>query len=219
LLFRAGRPPEGSGRLVTSGPTDDGRAGRDHRGRVKAGEVVALVEPRHGRDRPESPDSGTRGVLRRGREEAFLALHLARPLLGQRVFDVLQALRALESGRTASTSSGRPGGPIALHAAALDDRIKSVEIERSPVSWTAVAAAPVSRDQLSGVVPGGLESYDLPDLAALLAPRPLTIRSATEPDGTPTAQALVEAAYAPATTAYRERQASEHLVFDFDGAR
>ena len=87
-----------------------------------------------------------------------------------------------------------------------------MEIEKSVVSWSAVVRAPISRDQLSGAVPGVLESYDLPDLAALLAPRPLTIRAAINPDGTPVAQARIEAAYAVATAAYRDHDAIERLV-------
>ena len=192
LLFRPEQPAKDKPVVVYVGAdrTSTTPGGPIER-RVKAGETVALVEPRGmGETSPEVPASRRRGVFGADEKESFLALHLGRPLLGQRVFDLLQALRALEQTNGFHLIGIGSGGPIALHAAALDERIKEVEIEKSVVSWSAVVRGPISRDQLSGAVPGVLESYDLPDLAALLAPRPLTIRSAINPDGTPVAQAV-----------------------------
>ena len=48
--------------------------------------------------------------------------------------------------------------------------IKKVTLYRSLISWSDVVQNGLSRDQLAGVLPGVLESYDLPDLAARLAP-------------------------------------------------
>ena len=39
----------------------------------------------------------------------------------------------------------------------------------------------VQLNQLTNVVPGALKVYDLPDLAAAIAPRPLTIEGAVDP--------------------------------------
>ena len=215
LLFRADRAA-GGGPMVVYVGADRALAapGGPIERRVRAGESVALVEPRGmGETAPSSTAPGPKGYFGVDEKEAFLALHLGRPLLGQRVFDLLQALRALEGGGGGFRLIGiGAGGPIALHAAALDDRIGAVEVERSVSSWSAVARSPISRDQLAGVVPGALESYDLPELAALIAPRPLTIRAAIEPDGTPAARAVVEAEFAAATAAYRDRRASDRLV-------
>src|SRR5205823_232277 len=104
------------------------------------------------------------------------------------------------------------GGPIALHAAALDDRVKAVEIEGAVISWSAVARGTIARDQLSSVVPGVLEAYDLPDLAASIAPRPLSLRAAVDPAGRPVSQERIEAEYAPARNAYRARDAEKALT-------
>ena len=63
---------------------------------------------------------------------AFLSLHLNRPLLGQRVFDLLQSFRALQpsdgSGTGLHLIADGPAALVALHAAALDDNVKSVEL-------------------------------------------------------------------------------------------
>ena len=108
--------------------------------RVKAGEDVALVEPRGMGE--GSPGEGKGGPFGPDLREAFLALHLDRPLLGQRVFDLIQALRALDRPATPPfrlVGVGE-GGPIVLHAAALfADRVESVTIERSVPSWSLVA--------------------------------------------------------------------------------
>ncbi|HEX8199254.1 MAG TPA: prolyl oligopeptidase family serine peptidase, partial [Isosphaeraceae bacterium] len=217
LLFRA---HEGTGSQPTVVYIGADRAmaapGGPIEQRLKGGETVAMIEPRGmGETAPAVPDARRPGFFGTDEKDAFLALHLDRPLLGQRVFDVFQALRAVgpaQGPREFHLIGIGAGGPIALHVAALDERIKGVEIERSVVSWTAIASTPVSRDQLAAVVPGVLESYDLPELAAAIAPRPLTIRAALDPSGTPVAQAVLDAAYAPATAAYRDRGASGALV-------
>ncbi len=146
--------------------------------------------------------------------EAYLALHLDRPLLGQRVSDLL-AVRERVAGKNEVEAVGAgKGGPIVLHAAALDRRIAGVRLERSLLSWTAVCETPRGRDQLTGVVPGALALYDLPDLAALLAPRPLTIRTAVDPLGKPVRPETLRQSHAAVTTAYERAGAGGRLKLE-----
>jgi hypothetical protein len=140
-------------------------------------------------------------------KEAFLGLHLNRPLLGQRVFDLLSIV-----GQLQEKEAGHPlnlgvigvgaAGPVVLHAAALHSDLKSITVERAVLSWSAVVRTPISNGQLANVVPGALKYYDLPDLAALLAPRHLTLRTAVDPTGKPVTQAVLNEAYAPCAAAY-----------------
>jgi hypothetical protein len=76
---------------------------------------------------------------------------------------------------------------VVLHAALLDERglIKKVTLERSLVSWTDVVEKGTSRGQLGNVVPGVLQDYDLPELAARLAPLPLSIVAPVDAMGQP----------------------------------
>jgi cephalosporin-C deacetylase-like acetyl esterase/lysophospholipase L1-like esterase len=147
-------------------------------------------------------------------KEAFLALHLNRPLLGERVQDLLAVVEALATDHPEGFEMIAHGmaGPIALHAAALDQRIKRVTLEGSLVSWSNVVDTPLSRNQLANVVPGALRVYDLPELAASLAPRPLAIRQSVDAEGKPLAQAVLESAYASARSAYSRCGADEALV-------
>lgn len=155
------------------------------------GRAVAIVEPRGtGETRPKPPGRAGygHGPFGNDEREAFLGLHLNRPLLGQRVFDVLQALRAIrpsmDKAQFRLIGEGG-GGPVTLHAALLSEDVVEVELEGTIASWTDVATTSMTVGQLANVVPGVLESYDLPDLVAAIAPRPVKIRSPVDPAGKP----------------------------------
>jgi hypothetical protein len=102
-------------------------------------------------------------------------------------------------------------GPIALHAAALEPRIRQVTLEQSLLSWTTVVQTPITTNQLTNVVPGVLAVYDLPELAALVAPRALTVRAAVDPNGKAVSQAQLAASYGPCRTAYEKQKAEKQL--------
>lgn len=213
LLFRPETPTEGKPLVVYVGADRALAApGGPIEERWKAGETVALVEPRGLGETAPAPANPKRvspfGV---DTNETFLAMHLGRSLLGQRVFDLLQAFDALEHPAGFRLIGVGLGGPIALHAALLDERVKAVEIERSLVSWSAVARGTLSQGQLSSVVPGVLEAYDLPDLAAALAPRPLTVRQALDPTGKPVFSESLGESYAAARESYRRAGAERSL--------
>jgi hypothetical protein len=160
----------------SSGPVD---------GLIKQGKRVLVADLRGMGE--TSPPPGRPGPLGVGVHEAFLSLHLGRPLLGQRVGDLLAVIAALvDESRGGIDLIGRgAAGPVALHAAALEPRIASLTIEGAIASWSDVVRTPLTKDQLTNVVPGVLASYDLPDLVASLAPRPLTIRAPVDPAGRP----------------------------------
>jgi dienelactone hydrolase len=180
-------------------------------GRSGAGGSIVLFDPRGmGKTTPKA-ESG-RGDSPFGRDwtEAYVALHIGRPLLGQRVADLLSILEGLAAE---SDARGRNGfhvvgkgavGLVVLHAALLDEHglIKKVTLERSLVSWADIVERGLSRNQMGSVVPGVLEAYDLPDLAARLAPLPLTIDSPVDAVGEPVALATLERSYARCSEAY-----------------
>src|SRR5262249_8404855 len=113
---------------------------------VKAGnhvfvlDVRGLGETAPGQINPQKP--GDFGV---DFKESFVAIHLNRPLLGQKVYDLLATLQAVTGDQRAKNISAvevvgiGSAGPVALHAAALEPRIKKVTLERSLVSWSSVA--------------------------------------------------------------------------------
>jgi cephalosporin-C deacetylase-like acetyl esterase len=147
-------------------------------------------------------------------KESFLAIDLNRPLLGQRVHDLLCIVDywtktgADEIDVVAVSSAG----PIALHAAALDKRIARLTVEKSLISWLNVVQTPVSYNQLTNVVPDALGVYDLPELAAMIAPRPLTIREAVDARGTPVGLAELMPAYKVCRERYGRLKADKNLT-------
>ena len=96
--------------------------------------VLAVDLRGMGETAPEGGKSSPQGV---GVTESFLALHLARPLLGQRVGDLLGVIAALAGETPGGFNIVARGaaGPIALHAAALEPRIVSLNLEGSIASW------------------------------------------------------------------------------------
>lgn len=143
-------------------------------------------------------------------KEAFLGIHLNRPLIAQRALDLRTANAAF--GRNWSVTATGKAVPAALHAAALEKAIPELTLEGGIVSWASVLRHPVTTLEVSNVVPGALKTYDLPDLAVLMVPRKLTILSPVDGAGKPVPQAELDAAYSRAREAYRKAGADANLV-------
>lgn len=181
-----------------------------------AGNRVLAIDPRgFGEVAPGNPPK-TPSYFGVDFTNAFLALHLNRPLLGQRVSDVLSVMRymANESGQELSIVGIGSAAPIALHTAALSPIVKQTTIEKGLISWTNVVHTPVSYDQLTHIIPGALKVYDLPDLATLIAPRGLTIRGAVDAAGKPVAKEMLEGEYSNAKSAYLKAKLEKKFVLD-----
>ncbi len=120
-----------------------------------------------------------------------VAIHIGRPLLGQRVEDILTTVEYLrsqmvEEGINPHVSPVHLIGtaamtPLVLHAAALDLGINTVELRYPMVkSWISdLVAKPLQKEMAGLVVPSALKMYDLPDLVNFLGDR-LTLIPADE---------------------------------------
>jgi len=190
LLFlpekREGKVPavlyvDGRGKAADAGP--GGRAEQ----LVQAGRAVLTIDVR---GVGETTSAVPKSYWSKEYPVSYLALHLGRPLIGQRVEDALAALEVLaarpeiDAGKLA-VAGVEAGGPIALHAAALDQRLREVALEGAIDSWMDVVATPLSKNQIQNVVPGALTKYDLPDLVRAVAPREVQVRSPVDPTGKP----------------------------------
>ncbi len=105
---------------------------------------------------------------------------LGRPLLGMRVRDARGAVNFLRARPDVDaahiTIAGRGwAGVVALFTAAIDPEIASVAVEGAPVSYGEIAAAELYNHPLSSMLPGVLKDFDLTDVLASLAPRPLLV--------------------------------------------
>lgn len=144
----------------------------------------------------------------------FAAIQIGRSLTGIRAADVTRVIRALKRRKDVDTSelavvSVGELSPVLLHAAVFDPCIKRVAMFDSLVSWTSIV---LNRDYaprfIPHAVPGSLGHYDLPDLAALLAPRKLLMAGIVDQLGNPAEQAMIDQALAPVRAAYSASSAS-----------
>jgi cephalosporin-C deacetylase-like acetyl esterase len=181
---------------------------------------VVLVDPRGmGKTSPQAESGRNASPFGRDWRDAYIALAIGRPLLAQRAADLLNMLDGLAAEPREHEHKGfhlvgiGAAGPVVLHAALLDEHglIKQVTLERSLISWADVVGRGISRDQMGNVVPGVLQSYDLPDLAARLAPLRLTVRAPVDAIGNPVSQATLEEAYAHVIKSYGANSALELL--------
>lgn len=117
------------------------------------------------------------------------SMWIGRPLLGQWVWDVsrlLDVLGQFSAGLLRDTTfvARGPAAVVALTAAVLDPRVRQVAVIDSPATY--VSDEPYSHGRLGILAPGILRKVgDVPEIAALLAPRRLVIAGGTSGSGAP----------------------------------
>jgi len=117
--------------------------------------------------------------------EAFL---VGKTLLGMRAADIWRGVDWLvsrpevDAARIYSFGVGA-GGVMVLHEGVLDDRITKVALMNTLLSYQAALEHRLHHRLYESIVPAVLKLYDLPDLAAALAPRSLWIVNAVDPLG------------------------------------
>jgi hypothetical protein len=141
--------------------------------------------------------------------EAEWGLWVGRPLLGQWVWDVLRWVEVLRTFESDSRGPGRAPelprpftvlgrGPMALAAilaAALEPRIDAVAVDEVLVSYVGRTAAPWAKIPMGIIVPDLLDVGDTGHLAALVAPRPLSVGGGIETDGQPAEPSRLASAF------------------------
>lgn len=119
---------------------------------------------------------------------AWASMALGKPLAGQRVTDILALSAALRAhpafaGRSlVVAASGRMTVP-ALFATALDAKIDRLYLAGGLVSFRNLVETEEYSQTFANFVPRLLVHTDLPDVAASVAPRPVTIAGAVNAEG------------------------------------
>ncbi len=148
----------------------------------------------------------------------YMSFMIGRPLLGQRTLDVLAAARCLagrkdvEGGSAVARGVGL-GGLTVLLASALDTVITEAVVEDIPVDYRSMVEADIYRHQSKFLFPGVLQRLDLPDVAALVAPRRLTLINLLDAQGHPLDPEAARRRYRPAMRVFRRLKASRNLRF------
>lgn len=181
---------------------------------------------------PEYPRGSARhsGAHNTEQHYAWASMILGKPLVGQRVTDILAAVRALKARpemanrRVAVAARGILSVPAQM-AAALDPAIDTLYLAGGLVSYRSVmeteeylggnyhGAVSSSRDLFGGFVPGLLRHTDLPEVAAAIAPRRVVLAGAIDAAGKTLDAAAVRQAYASANVDVQPKAAWDAAAF------
>ena len=147
-----------------------------------------------------------------------MAMLLGRSLAGIRAGDavrlveILRARPDVDASRITGVARGELGSEL-LHAAAFEPSLSAVALVEPLLSFRALLDEEYyARKFVDSAVAGALRAYDLPDLAASLAPRPLLIVNPTDGAGTRTDQEGMERDLAVTRAAYAAGAASRLTV-------
>jgi hypothetical protein len=136
------------------------------------------------------------------------ALLVGKTMLGMQVTDLLATYEYTTSrsdvdpARISVFGKGN-GGVVGLFAAALEPRIRKAACEGSLLSYLAMARARYHHNLVQLVVPGVLQDFDLPDVAASIAPRVLWIVDPRKPSDALESQDAARREYARASANYK----------------
>ncbi len=116
------------------------------------------------------------------------ALLVGKTMVGMRALDLVRGLDLLAARPDVDTSrlavSGRGGAGIpVLFAALFDERISSVALDGTLLSYESVVDARIHQGIVDQIVPSVLKSFDIPDVVAALAPRRVAVFNPVNPLG------------------------------------
>ncbi len=151
---------------------------------LQAGRTVLAVSLRGTGQTRQTAQGKFGGDLGQDWADVYKAYLLGRSYVGMRSEDVLVCARYAAGpgggGKVELVAVGNVGVP-ALHAAAMEPQLfASVRLSRTLASWSSVARARQTQNQLVNAVHGALETYDLPDLAGMLGEK-LTLDQPADP--------------------------------------
>jgi cephalosporin-C deacetylase-like acetyl esterase len=189
--------------LEPNGRNSHWRDGELYHQLALAGSIVCVPDIRGIGDLSPRYAPGYPPFARQHQEEdeyAWSSLIFGKPLLGQRVTDILAVaggLRAdpsLRSRKVRLAAAGRLAAP-ALFAAALDPAIDELYLSAPLVSYRDIVDTENYRVPFASFLPGVLLHTDLPEIAASLAPRRVSLAGAVNAAGATMDASAVQAIY------------------------
>jgi cephalosporin-C deacetylase-like acetyl esterase len=167
------------------GKAAEAKPGGDMEALVRAGYLVFAPDLR-GWGESSSPEGvgGYRGVY----QTTMRALLVGKTMTGMKLddllssFDYVASRPDVDSGKISVFGKGN-GGILALYAAALESRIRKVVCESSVVSYMDIIRSKFHEGMTDMVVPEIIRDFDVPDLAAAIAPRTIWIVNPVSPTG------------------------------------
>jgi hypothetical protein len=144
---------------------------------AQSGRVVVVLQPvpsPPGTEGLKSPYLGSFNLL------SLRAFLMGKTIVGMQIDEAIRAVDGLAARADVDTSNitiyGNGAlGMVALHAAALDSRIRNVVVEDTLASYRMVLDQPLHRNISEVMIPGVLGKYDVGNLILAISPRPVTV--------------------------------------------
>ncbi|MBT7100892.1 hypothetical protein HN937_26180, partial [Candidatus Poribacteria bacterium] len=176
---------------------------------ARNGAVVIAIDPRGMGETKSRHDHRGDYYARYGVETdlTYTSFMIGLPLLGLRARDIVRAVDYAVSRDDVDPSDVSLlgvglGAAMALHAALLDVRVSAVTARRSLISYKSLALNELYDCHVNVMVPGVIGRYDLSDLVAGIAPRPVRLAETLDHMKTPADTKAIEAEYAMCRAAY-----------------
>lgn len=162
----------------------------------------------------EAPRGNPRYAVPHANDEAFAwaSLILGKPMLGQRVTDLIAFVRALSAtnSRIVLAASGSLTVP-ALFAASLEPRIEKLYLSGGLASYRSLLEVEEYRHPTANFVHGMLTVCDLPDVAASVSPRKVIMAGALNGAGTRMSSDALRSVYGGASNVEIQNEANWDL--------
>lgn len=144
----------------------------------------------------------------------FASMLIGRSIVGVKAGDVVRLAQLLQKKENTQEIYGlakKEMTPVLLHATAFDSTIKNVALIEPYTSYRSIVMNRFYNPAfIHSAVPNALTAYDLPDLAASIAPRKLWISGSTDGAGKPSPEET-EKDYAVIKKAYQNINAATQL--------
>ncbi|HYM12674.1 MAG TPA: alpha/beta hydrolase family protein [Bryobacterales bacterium] len=192
---------------------------------AQKGRRVVSVDVRGiGETRPPHPGDAGSGLFRNLDDAdsalAYWAWEIDESLFGMRVQDVVRSVDYVLSRPGAGSGVqviGKGMGALwSLYAAALDPRIESVICEGGLLSYRSLTSVDRYLHSANIFIPNVLTHFDLPQVAAAVAARPLALVSPVDAMKAPVSVLAAREAYEPARQAYAQAAADRFRIVSRD---
>jgi hypothetical protein len=145
----------------------------------------------------------------------YASILIGRSIVGIRAGDVVMLSRLLKKNNEISEVYGvarKEMAPVLLYAAAFDNNITRIALIEPYSSYQSIVMNRFYNSAfIQGTVAGALKAYDLPDLAASLAPRKLLMAGVTDGNGKSTDVESINKDLEIIKIAYHSRNADRQL--------
>lgn len=136
---------------------------------TKSDAILISVDLRGTGETTDKPEMNDPKYFSKDYRNAILALHIGKPLVGQKVKDILNVVTFIKGDKNLQdlpitiNATGLVAIP-ALHAMFLNSEINNIYFDQSITSYQSILNHPLGKDRYGAVIANVLSYYDLPDL-------------------------------------------------------